>query len=353
MRARIVALDRATIHKKELSKKNEDVVYDGVSKMKRRLQTYPILIIALIAMMAMGCKRWIYDDLSHCPQGVHFQFFTQSPCEASPSYPQEIKQIRLFAFDEHQRLVEEYTLDKVTLSADYLFETRFYQMGNFTFVAWGSSDLSSFDFSKYEIGKTTKEQMILSMRRQSHQHSTPLVPLYYGSTPEPLVITDRSQMGSVFDLVAINMQEVTNRVHFTIHGLPEEGEYQIAIEDDNGRYTFGGDFATDERFTYRYPMHKSGKTIQSDFTLMKLAKGRHAKLTIINTLTGEIIYSVNLVEDLILYTGQFGNPPYSLECDHDFNIDIVLEKPDNTDTWMVVRVTINNWNIVYRTEILG
>lgn len=51
-------------------------------------------------------------------------------------------------------------------------------------------------------------------------------------------------MGSVYERVAFNMQELTYRVHFTISSIgspfPIDEEFVIRIEDDNGVYDFNG-----------------------------------------------------------------------------------------------------------------
>lgn len=301
-----------------------------------------------------SCDSMIYDDLSECPQGVNFGFYTQTPCESGPSYPAAIKQVRVFAFDENNVLVEEYSANNIALSADYLLETPFYQIGTFTFVAWGGEDLSTYDFTQFTKGTTTKQQMLLSMKRQGEQVSVHPLPLYYGASAQSLVINDRTNLGSIFDLVSLNMQELTNRVRFTIHGLSKTDNYSVVITDDNSKYDLDGDFATDTRFDYITDIRRDGDMLKADFTLMKLAEGRDTRLTITNITTGKVVYSVDLVDDIIMYRGDSGEPPYSLECDHDFNIIIVFEpNPESPETYMLLNIKVNDWNVVTRPIILG
>jgi len=320
----------------------------------RQFQSYIFLAALLLISVPSGCDRMIYDDLSECPQGVNFAFYTQTPCESGPSYPKAIKQVHVFAFDENEVLAEEYAATDVALSADYLLKTPFYKVGKFTFVAWGGEDLSTYDFSQFTKGTTTKQQMFLSMKKQAGKVSTHPLPLYYGASPEPLVITDRTDLGSIFDLVSFNMQEFTNRIRFTIHGLSKEDAHSVVITDDNGNYDFNADYAPDTRFDYTSPVHRDGDMLKADFTVMKLAEGRDTRFTLTNTTTGKVIYSADLVDDIIMYRGDSGEPPYRLECDHDFNIIIVFEpNPESQTTYMLTSIIVNDWNVVKRPVILG
>jgi hypothetical protein len=53
-----------------------------------------------------------------------------------------------------------------------------------------------------------------------------------------------------------------------------------------------------------------------------------------------------------MYRGESGAPPYRLECDHDFNVIIVFEQvpddPSEQETYMVMRVWVNDWNVISR-----
>ena len=320
----------------------------------RLFQAYKFLAVLLLMIFPSGCDKMIYDNLSECPQGVNFAFYTQTPCESGPSYPKAIKQVRVFAFDENEVLAEEYAATDVALSADYLLKTPFYKVGKFTFVAWGGEDLSTYDFSQFTKGTTTKQQMFLSMKKQAGKVSTHPLPLYYGASPEPLVITDRTNLGSIFDLVSFNKQELTNRIRFTIHGLSKEDTYSVVITDDNGNYDFNADYAPDSRFDYTSPVHRDGDMLKADFTVMKLAEGRDTRFTLTSTTTGKVIYSVDLVDDIIMYRGDSGEPPYRLECNHDFNIIIVFKpNPESQTTYMLTSIIVNDWNVVKRPVILG
>ena len=57
---------------------------------------------------------------------------------------------------------------------------------------------------------------------------------------------------------------------------------------------------------------------------MKLEEGRNTLISLVNKTTGEILYTANLVDDIIMFRSDSGEPPYSLECEHDFPITLNL-----------------------------
>ncbi len=318
------------------------------------MQKNHVIMLAISLAMILSfsnCNDFIYDDLSDCPQGVNFQFYRQTPCEQSPYYPSDIKQVRVFAFAQNGILVEEFSAGNIVLSSDYLLETPFYKIGTFTFVAWGGDDLSGYNFSAFEQGRTTKQEMIVSLKRAASQATNKPKQLYVGESG-PLTIEDRTNLGSIFDLVSFNMQELTNRLNFKIQGLSVNDEYKITLTDNNSKYDFNGDFVADNRFEYITDVRKEGDVLRADYITMKLAEGRDTWFTITNTTTGKVVYDVNLVDDLLLYKGQFGEPPYNLACDHDFNIIIVFAPDeDNPETYVLWQVIVNDWNVVKREVI--
>ena len=125
---------------------------------------HAVAFILLSAYCLIGCDFAVFDDLVSCPQGVSFHFYRQTPCEQFPNYPSDIRQVRVFAFDANGVLVGEFSDKKVLLSADYSLSATLQHTGKLTFVAWGGSDLESYDFSDFQEGVTTKGEMRVALR---------------------------------------------------------------------------------------------------------------------------------------------------------------------------------------------
>ena len=81
---------------------------------------HPVTFIMLLACCLIGCDSAVFDNLSDCPQGVNFHFYSQTPCEQFPNYPSDIRQVRVFAFDEKDVLVSEFSDKKAVLSGLFL-----------------------------------------------------------------------------------------------------------------------------------------------------------------------------------------------------------------------------------------
>lgn len=319
-----------------------------------------LLLLALLGGLALSsCDRLIYDDLSECPQGVRFSFHYRTPCMSAPTYPADIREVRVFAFDERGLLTASYEAHKLSLSGDYRLETDYHRVGKSTFVAWGGSDLSQYDFSPFVVGRTTREEMIVALARQGDGVSKPLPPLYVGEPVDgPLVQIDRSRLGSHFDEVRFEMHQLTNRIRLTVIGLDPRWRYSARIEDDNSRYHLDGTFADDHRFSYRSPVEEQkGGLLKADFDVLRLDLGRHARLYITDETNHRTIYEANIVEDLIAYRGEYYpetmEPPFSLRCDHLFNIVIRLDDHYEPGTYLALRVVVNEWNMVSRKARLG
>lgn len=310
---------------------------------------HAVAFILLSAYCLIGCDFAVFDDLVSCPQGVSFHFYRQTPCEQFPNYPSDIRQVRVFAFDANGVLVGEFSDKKVLLSADYSLSATLQHTGKLTFVAWGGSDLEAYDFSDFREGVTTRQEMQVSLRLKNGRISSAPGPLYVGLAS--ISLENRKDMGSVYERVAFNMQELTYRVHFTISSIgspfPIDEEFVIRIEDDNGVYDFNGRIALCERFEYATEaVHDAEGALKADFTLMKLEEGRNAFVSLIDKTTGEILYTANLVDDILMFRGDAGEPPYSLECDHDFPITLKLKY--EKETWMLIQATVLDWNVVSR-----
>ena len=240
---------------------------------------HSVAFIVLLACCLIGCNSAVFDDLGRCPQGVNLQFYSQTPCERFPDYPSDIREVRVFAFDDKDVLVGEFSDRNMVLSADYSLPATLRHTGKLTFVAWGGSYLAAYDFSGFKKGVTTKREMRVALRLKENRISSAPGPLYVGLSSVSL--ENREDMGSVYERVAFNMRELTYRIHFTIIStsdpFPVGEDFIIRIEDDNGVYDFNGQIAIGERFEYTTEAVCDAEgALKADFTLMKLEEaGTH------------------------------------------------------------------------------
>lgn len=307
-----------------------------------------ILCAGVIVSISTGCNSWIYDDLSGCPNELVFQFYRQSPCETQPYYPNNIREVRVFAFNKEQVLTEQYSISNVTLRGDYHFATTISQQGDYSFVAWGAESFDDYHFSQYQKGVTTRSELLLALQRQGSNSDGKLKPLYFSQLFKPVCLCYPEGAGTHRDTVALNMQELTNRVNLTVYGLAANKEYRIFIEDNNDVYDFNGQIVEGRpTFEYLSPQDLNSTVYRCRFTTLKLEEHRGTRLVIYDETEEKEVFSTLLVDELIMYRGIFGEPPYSLECDHDFNVLVWLEPSAvGTGTYMAVQAVVNDWNVV-------
>lgn len=300
-----------------------------------------MLSIAILLAIT-GCYSAIYDDLSGCPQGIHFKFYRQTPCESNPTFPSEFKQVKVFAFDSNGVLAGEFTDEDIVLSTDYKLSVLLSNMEDFTFIAWGGEDLREYRFSSFQKGKTRKEDMLLSFLHAEGKVIKRPSALYWGICKAPANAGKYINEGSVYETVAFNMEEMTTRVKLTVKGLSEDDAYAAFITASNDKYDFAATFRPSRPFDYIPTQQKEKSVLHAAFTLMKIAESRDIRLSIINTTTEKIVYTADLVDDLIMYRGESGEPPYNLACTRDFEIVLTIENH------ALVRAVVNGWNIISR-----
>lgn len=312
-------------------------------------------LTALVMLLVSSCHPTVYEDLSKCPQGVDFSFYVQTPCQNTPTYPSEIKEARIFAFDEAGVLVRDLSAKGLQLSADYFYRTDYFRVGTSDFLVWAGADLSQLDFGAFTPGKTTRGEMIVALRRQAESFSGSIAPIYVGAPVEgSLTQVERTHLGTIYDPVRIHLTQITNTIRFTLTGLDPEHGYSIRLEDDNSRYTVEGTFAPDSRFGYLpEDLKQIDRTVTASMDVMRLATGRRAMLVVTDTTDGKEIMRKNLIEELLLVPApNAGERTYSLECDHDFDVKIDFDLDLDRGTYVAARATINDWNVVFRKVIL-
>ncbi len=304
-----------------------------------------------MGLLLTSCHKCVHEDLSKCPQGLDFVFYEPSPTNPTKKhYPDAVKEVRVFAFDEQGRLIREFSQKEIVLSEGYFLRTDYYRVGTTDFLAWAGGDLSQLDFSAFVPGKTTREEMIVALKRQVDSYQGAIAPIYVGVPDNgPLTQEGGRNQGSIYDRVPIRLTQITNRLNFTVRGLHPRHDYTIQVVDDNSRYTIAGKIAEDDRFVYKpSDLKKEKTTFTAWMDVMKLEKGRNARLIVTDTTTGKEIFNENLVEGVLLKTGPTGTASTNTLDRHVFDIVLIFEYDKNVETYMAVRGSVNNWNIVFR-----
>lgn len=314
------------------------------------LKKISVAFVALCGVVFISCSQ-MKDDLSDCPHELIFKFYNQTKCDANPLYPESIKELKVFVFDSNNLLVAQYNKNNVVLDANFSFTVDFTSLGEFSFVAWGSESFVNYN-SDFVVGKTSRDELILTLNHAVGEVTSRPAALFFAEGRDETTqsgVVKRSmglKDGTEINTVVFNMLEYTNRINLTINGLPTTQQYDIFITDNNDSYDYYGKIISGRLpFDYKTNIVENGGVYKANFVELKLESGRDARLVVYDKTADRVAFSCNLVDDLILNTST-GTNPFDLDCDHDFDIEMTVEY--RTDTWILLFLKINEWNIVTR-----
>lgn len=303
-----------------------------------------ILVMTLIVLFLFwGC---IKDDYADCTQGIRVSFYSQNPCQAERSYPEQIKDLTLFVFDKNEVLVSYKQVNAVELQKDFsqLIET---ESGMYSVLAWAGLAPDLYEMVGPQVGTTQKQTLLFRLKRASEIASSITdTRLYFGESTLAYV-PNAGEKGTIYEDVSVNMQEVTNQLEVSIEGLPNVQDYEVVIESNNGAMNINGTIATDELITHTSESTDESGVLHARFTLLKLATGYTHTIVVRDKSHGTELYRGSLLGTLLLK-----NPSVNLDCDHDFTIKFTTKDQCSCGTYTIMEVWVNNWLVhSYETEM--
>ncbi|MDR0811369.1 MAG: FimB/Mfa2 family fimbrial subunit [Paludibacter sp.] len=278
----------------------------------------------------------IYDDLSNCPQGLNVRLFSKTACAADSVFPQ-FSDLKLFVFDKNEKLVSFQDIDNEidTRSFNQMLAVR---DGVFSVVAWAGLGAQEFEILPLKTEIVTKSDLLFRLKHASQQAAAIDGKRVYFGESSAAFLPDPARYGSVYENVAVNMQEITNRFTIQIEGLPHDDDYEVKIESSNGAMSVGGEIAPDETVVYNSQPTFTGSVLEAQFTLLKLAFGTNTALIIRDKRLNKELYRGDLLGTLLLK-----NPNVNPACDHDFTIRLTTRDQCECGTYMIVEIWVNNW----------
>jgi hypothetical protein len=312
--------------------------------MKKGYNTLLVWAVLLVLLLPAGCG--FKENTEGCPQGIELTFYSKTPCQPQRSYPTEISDLRTYVFDESGVLSSLGHAPEARISEDYVqsIEAR---NGLYTVVAWSGVDGETFDMAAPVVGVTTKEDVLFSLRNaggRAASYNNHRV--FYGES-EAVYLPDPALYGSVFKEVAVNMEEITNRITVEVEGLPDPDDYEVAIESGVGAVSLGGEQISGPEMEYLPVVHPASDELVASFTMMNLTTGFDTMLVVRHKETGQELYRGDLLGTLLLK-----NPSVNLACDHDFTIRFTTADSCGCGTYTVMEIWVNRWLVhSYETDL--
>ena len=318
--------------------------------MRKRL--LPItMVTSLLAMMGLlltGCHPYVYEDLSDCPQIVRLQMQYADPCGGSvPDKYAPLamgKDFRVMAFRADGSRVK---LELPSQTTPPTTENSFYDVvvreyGKLTFVT-----LLAEDFTPYRLDEVTSiDQLLLALETTPQTHAD-LPEIWYGIS-DKYDNTDYSSRGTVTDTLLMGMEEKLHTLNFSVKGLPA-GEYTLEVTTPENALLANG-LPQSGEVTYRQPLRIVGDkvfgTVSMDLFRIAADRAAETKLTLSDS-EGKVLYQTTFGE-------YFSLTPQTKASFCQRNIDMSVElEPTDQGTWVMVAVSVKQWNLVYRNVTLG
>lgn len=297
----------------------------------------------IISLVLTGCIR---DDRNNCPQGIDVRLYSRTPCDTETFYPAQVQDLRFYVFDMQGRLVSVAQDNHVQLNSDYVY-TIPASNGLFTVIAWSGLEAGTFDMVLPAEGTITRNDLLFRLKSTAAQaFSLNGKKVYYGES-SAVYLPDPDEYGSVFQSTTINLREITNRITVEVEGLPDAGDYEVAIESMNASMIYEGNNVKSDLIEYPSETTVDAGVLQSSFTLLKLATGLSTTLIVREKHSGTELYRGDLLGTLLLK-----NPGVNLDCDHDFNIRFTISDQCNCGTYTIMEIWVNNWLVhSYNTDL--
>ncbi|KGL47203.1 fimbrial protein [Porphyromonas gulae] len=298
------------------------------------------VVLAVLGSLA-SCDKMIYDNYDDCPRGVYVNFYSQTECAESPSYPEEIGRLNVYAFDRNDILRSANLFENVRLSETNEWLVPLKENGLYTILAWGNIS-DHYNLGDIKVGETTKQEILMRLKQEG-KWATNIdgTTLWYATSPV-VELKDMEEAGDQYVRTRANFREYTNRVTVTIDSLPEPEDYVIHLASSNGSYRFDGRVAKSDSTYYPGETKVVGdSTCRAFFTTLKLESGHENTLSVIHKPTGREMFRTDLVG--VILSSQYAQN-INLRCLNDFDVRLVAHHCNCPDaTYVIVEVWVNDW----------
>lgn len=292
-----------------------------------------LTISLLLLLPFVSCDRCIYEDLSACPQGMEFAFVSRTPCNDKLSLDR-MTGLMLQIYDEKGLLVKEYEQKDLRITPDFKFAIPFATPGTYTFAFWGMEGWQPYKRASGASCGLAHDVSVISETLPS---------LFYGSLSSHKII-DRSNMGTIIEFFEINMLPYTHNFNIEVSGLSGTKNYTVIIESNNAAYDYKGQ-SLKIPISYLRKAKSLDGSIKVSMNTLRQERDGNTVIKVKDTLSGKELLSIPL-EALIRGIEAQSGRVIRLECVQDLDIKLEILTHES------IKVTLNQWNFVYRTVIL-
>lgn len=317
--------------------------------------------LLIATLLLTSCSKWVFDDLATCPRGVYLHLYSQTDCQSSPTYPEEVREVTLFLFDEQGRLAALQQESGLSLGEGKEVLVPLTADGAYRAVAWAGVDPQLFTTEAFTIGTTTIDDLYTTLREEADLRGHTV---WQGATERDILLTPlREGETEQYVHASINLREQTNRITIIVDGLEHTDDVALSVTGGNVDYLHSGALREqgtlhsypyeEERVESSYdpsmtrpneaPGHNGKYT--ATLTTLRLESGRSTQLTLTGKESGKVLYRNDLY-GLIHVANEKSKGEVNVRCQNDFVIYLKVKRcPTCSDGYSLAEIRVNNWGI--------
>lgn len=317
------------------------------------------MALAAVSMAGMAGCGAINDDLPPCPEGVNLRFVFDYNMEFANAFPSQVDCLTLLVYDAAGNYVTTRTeTSSVLADEDWRMTIDLPAGQTYHFVAYGGMECekSTFHFVTPPAAGSTLAQLGVDMNALcvDANPGVDLHPLFFGDL-------DLNVPKGALDYTAgtVYMMRDTNTIRIllqNVDGTPcLASDYDFAITANNTSLAYNNDVVPTAAGNTYYPYDLGEASVgmvdvddteailaYAEFSTSRLIDGSATRLTITDSMNGDNILSIPLVNYLLLLRSQHFSkmdPQEFLDREHRWNVILFL----SNGRWLDTRIVINDW----------
>lgn len=339
-----------------------------------------LLLAILCELLVTSCDNAIYDDEGDCSTHYRVAFRYDRNMKRADAFPHEVEAVTLHLLDEDGNVVWQRSEDGEPLIYEGYTMDVDVAPGRYSLLAW-AGDENQHSFEIGTTGRSGNAKLTARLIREREESGEAiskeqLSRLFHGYVADVEFPESEGEYR-----VTVPLTKNTNYVKVVLQqvaGLPlDMKDIEVTITDDNGMMEWDNSLRQDEMITYRpWAVTPIAATISPDdgngtedgigtsstytgmlaeFTTSRLVEEHKdkARLTVRNLATGKTIFSVKLIDFLLMVKGEYnremGDQEY-LDRQDSFSLVFFL---DEGHRWVNTTIFINSWKVVLQDVGFG
>lgn len=308
-----------------------------------------INILIVLLLLLQSCIK--EDNTPTCQSWLLLKFRYTLNDQYSNLFGTEVHKVTIYVFDSNGKYVDRFSEQGDKLTNDYVMRIPLPE-GKYSVVAYGG------DFTTYPVGELNRQDNTLSsslrkgitdisdFRAELKNIIGAENYLYPVNTPDDLYagfVTDAVSAMDNQNITDVELIKDTKKIKVKITSTaPITTPFDIYITALNGRYLPDNNIDLNHG-TFKYvPTNSTVQPnyIEVDLKIMRLMLGQSPMLVIKNSVTQDLIYNENMIDQILLTKKYVTQEDFDRE--DQFIFEITIQSKDNN---IEILVSINGWKI--------